>query len=153
MGVQNLSFFAPNSDYQYPRIPVHVTWGHPSVGDEAKFVAKKLKDGAGIYRARAPKVDKNTLCIHDTDTRFHVINSEKLGNTAVSQQGFEHPDGTKITLNWDYFDNPRDPANPFPGPLEIKKAASRHKVWPKNHTVRKLEKANSERAQIKIEPR
>lgn len=61
-----------------------------------------------------------------------LVTSERLGKAVIPDLPFVHPDGTPVRLDTDYFNRPRNAANPFPGPVEISGAA-RHvlRVWPR----------------------
>jgi alpha-L-arabinofuranosidase len=47
-----------------------------------------------------------------------LVTTELLGKAAVPDLPYERPDGTPIRLDTDHRGQPRDEANPTPGPLE-----------------------------------
>lgn len=47
-----------------------------------------------------------------------VVTSELLGKVQLPNQGYTNPDGSQLPIDADYFGNPRNPANPVPGPFE-----------------------------------
>ena len=58
-----------------------------------------------------------------------TITTENLGKAKLPKQSYEHPDGTPIILDTDYFGRIRS-KNPAPGPFEqIKDSEMRWKVW------------------------
>jgi alpha-L-arabinofuranosidase len=64
--------------------------------------------------------------------RTQPVTTERLGTTKVSRAAFENPDGSPITIDTDYFGNPRDISNPGAGPFAgIKPGKHEIKVWPK----------------------
>jgi alpha-N-arabinofuranosidase len=108
-----------------------------------------------LAKAKACRIEKNPLFDEEADTRFHVrrdgknvylemdldqawgdarqrklITTELLGETRVTKQAFENTDGSPLVIDTDYFGNPRDPENPFPGPFELLEKTGRIKVWP-----------------------
>jgi alpha-N-arabinofuranosidase len=60
-----------------------------------------------------------------------LISTETLGKAALPDQAYELPDGSPLKIDTDYFGNPRNAANPFPGPFEIHEGGKlKLKVWP-----------------------
>jgi alpha-L-arabinofuranosidase len=49
-----------------------------------------------------------------------LITTELLDRTVISQAKFEHPDGSPLSVDVDFFGKPRSAANPFPGPFELR---------------------------------
>ena len=47
-----------------------------------------------------------------------LVTTERLGSAAVSKAAYENADGTPLTVDTDYFGNPRNATNPSPGPFE-----------------------------------
>ncbi|MGA2243355.1 MAG: carbohydrate-binding protein [Verrucomicrobiota bacterium] len=47
-----------------------------------------------------------------------LVTTALLGQTVISQEPFENPDGTPLRIETDYFGNPRAAANPTAGPFE-----------------------------------
>lgn len=85
----------------------------------------KKEDGFYLEWANNPKWAENA------DRK--MITTKILGKTVVSKLHYENPDGSPITINTDYFGNPRDENNPTPGPFEGLGAEKKLiKVWPKN---------------------
>jgi alpha-N-arabinofuranosidase len=46
------------------------------------------------------------------------ITTERLGKAAIPNLPYEHPDGSPILINTDYFGKSRNESNPAPGPFE-----------------------------------
>jgi alpha-L-arabinofuranosidase len=60
-----------------------------------------------------------------------LVTAALLGKAVIPNLPYEHPDGTPIRLNTDYFGEKRNEGNPFPGPFELSKGGKqRLKVWP-----------------------
>ena len=60
-----------------------------------------------------------------------LVTTKLLGNAVVPNLPFENADGSALRINYDYFGNPRDRHNPFPGPFEISTDGQQNfKVWP-----------------------
>lgn len=59
-----------------------------------------------------------------------LVTTELLGNATIPQQSYTFPDNSSIALTQDYFNAPRDVANPRPGPLEASGVIN-VQVWPK----------------------
>jgi len=60
------------------------------------------------------------------------VTTERLGKTLVSKAAFENPDGSPLTIDGDYFGQPRDPTDPGAGPFAgLKPGKHEIKVWPK----------------------
>ncbi len=47
-----------------------------------------------------------------------LVNGQLLGKTVISNLAYEQPDGSPIRVLTDYFGEPRNEANPAPGPFE-----------------------------------
>jgi hypothetical protein len=47
-----------------------------------------------------------------------IITSAILGRASIPDLPYENPDGSPVSIDTDYFGNPRDADNPFPGPFE-----------------------------------
>jgi alpha-N-arabinofuranosidase len=47
-----------------------------------------------------------------------TVTTQLLGRAVVPNAAFEHPDGTPISINTDYFGKSRNESNPTPGPFE-----------------------------------
>jgi hypothetical protein len=61
-----------------------------------------------------------------------IINSELLGSAIISNQKYENPDGSEITIDTDFSGKERDITNPSPGPFSLGRKKSIYiKVWPK----------------------
>jgi alpha-N-arabinofuranosidase len=61
-----------------------------------------------------------------------LITTALLGKARISNCAYEHPNGTPLNLDTDYFGKPRSPQAPFPGPFEnIVGGPQEIKVWPK----------------------
>jgi hypothetical protein len=91
-------------------------------GNQPVQSAKILEKNDGVYLSfELPEMNPT-----------EAVTAERLGKTLVSQTTFENPDGTPMTLDTDYFGNPRDPRNPGSGPF-AGLGPGRHeiKVWPK----------------------
>ncbi len=65
-----------------------------------------------------------------TKMKNQVISSEQLGKALVSNQDFTKPDGSPVTIDYDYFGKKRDNRNPTAGPFENPgKGKISLKVW------------------------
>jgi alpha-L-arabinofuranosidase len=116
-----------------------------------------LSMGGNVFlgKAKACKLEQDPLFAPTADTRFWVqkdgnevvlemhldqawgsarqrqlVTTELLGKPELVKQAFDNPDGTPLRVDTDYFGNPRNPANPFPGPIELPITTSKTKVWP-----------------------
>ncbi len=70
--------------------------------------------------------------LHDFLTeRNALVTTEMLGETAISEEIFLNYDGSSLIINTDYFGNPRNESNPFPGPFEKPEDEGRIsiKIW------------------------
>jgi alpha-N-arabinofuranosidase len=66
-----------------------------------------------------------------TDKARKLVTTELLGRAAISGCWFEHPDGSPLRVDTDYFGAARDTGNPFPGPFEKVAGGPREiKIWP-----------------------
>ena len=83
---------------------------------------------AGTYRER---VDPPRGGVRSERPRS-LVASDLLGRTQIGDLPFEQSDGRAFRFDRDYFGRPRDPADPFPGPIETPAADRLIKVWPKN---------------------
>ena len=69
-----------------------------------------------------------------TDWKRDLVTSALMGRVIIPDLPFENPDGTKVSVSSDYFDKPRNPDNPAPGPFENwKTGKQRIRVWPKEN--------------------
>jgi alpha-N-arabinofuranosidase len=67
-----------------------------------------------------------------SEQKRRLVTTALLGKAIIPNQEFTNPDGSPLTIDTDYFGNPRDAANPFPGPFETTADGPREiKVWPK----------------------
>jgi alpha-N-arabinofuranosidase len=63
--------------------------------------------------------------------RRQLVTTELLGRAVIPDLPFERADGSPIRITTDFLGRPRDQANPFPGPFELRKSGlQRFKVWP-----------------------
>ena len=108
-----------------------------------------------LARAKACRIEENPLFDPEADTRFYVekdgnnvflemdfdkkwgstrkrkiVTTELLGKTRVANQAFENADGSPLRIDTDYFGNPRNAENPFPGPLELSDSTDKIRIWP-----------------------
>ncbi|MBI5865943.1 MAG: carbohydrate-binding protein [Planctomycetes bacterium] len=61
------------------------------------------------------------------------VTTALLGRALVSDCAYENVDGTPLRIATDYLGHSRDPANPFPGPFELKSDGKQtYKVWPRD---------------------
>jgi alpha-L-arabinofuranosidase len=74
-----------------------------------------------------------------------LVNTVLLANTATTDLPFELPDGTTYRLDSDFFNRPRNPDNPFPGPFEIP-AGGRFalQLWPPQSLQKGLSRIQSQ---------
>lgn len=72
---------------------------------------KIYKEGMDVYISL--KMDRSV-----SRMKIPIVNSILLGNAQVPDQGFTQPDGSPLTIDTDYFGNPRKSKFPFPGPVE-----------------------------------
>lgn len=64
------------------------------------------------------------------EVKREIVKTRWLGESIISKQHYENPDGSKISLNKDYLGLKRKSRNPSPGPFEIKKdGRQRIKIW------------------------
>ena len=71
-----------------------------------------------------------------TMKKRELVTTELLGKARVPCLPFEQPDGGAYRLDRDYFDRPRDPERPDPGPFAFRgDKALRLKVWPNGVVV------------------
>lgn len=107
-----------------------------------------------LYRAEPSQKDANGVSFPQADTRFRItqteqglflempletewgakgntrmINSGLLGQTKVSGQRFDNPDGTDIVIDEDIFHEKRDGQYPFPGPIELSAPVHKILIW------------------------
>jgi alpha-N-arabinofuranosidase len=60
-----------------------------------------------------------------------LITTELLGKAKIPRLPYENPDGSPLKIDTDYFDRPRSPSSPTPGPFEKPGSGSlKLKVWP-----------------------
>lgn len=60
-----------------------------------------------------------------------LITTDLLGKAKVPNLAYENADGTPLHVDIDYFGRKRNPADPFPGPIEIgEEGQGVWKVWP-----------------------
>ncbi len=74
-----------------------------------------------------------TLQVDDAlaSKRGPVVTTALLGKTGLSKAGYENPDGSSLTINADYFRQPRDGATVQAGPFTSLRAGSLDlQVWP-----------------------
>lgn len=66
-----------------------------------------------------------------TKRKRGLVTTEVLGKAEIPGLPYECADGTALRIDTDYFGEPRNPNNPFPGPFALS-AAGKHalKVWP-----------------------
>ncbi len=63
--------------------------------------------------------------------RRRPVTGDRLGRTLTAGLPYEHPDGTALRVDTDYFGNRRGTDNPFPGPFEMGTGAIAELcVWP-----------------------
>ena len=87
-------------------------------GNETDFL--KLENKVNI---EIPEDKSALIMFFDLDDslkklKTRMITTEILGKAHVSGQYFEHPDGTPIKIDNDYYGNLRNKKNPTPGPFE-----------------------------------
>ena len=79
----------------------------------------------GIYLSM--NIDKSV-----TRMKNEVVSTELLGEARISNQKYENPDGTEITIDTDYSGKKRNTGNPSPGPFRFEsKKPILNKVWPR----------------------
>ena len=77
----------------------------------------------GIYLA--VNLDKSILKMKN-----QLITTAFLGKARVPDQKYENPDGSAITIVYDYFENQRNKQNPTAGPFEkLSSGKTKFKVW------------------------
>jgi len=60
-----------------------------------------------------------------------LVTTALLGKVKIPGLPYENPDGSPLKIDTDYFDRPRDPSSPTPGPFEKPGSGSlKLKVWP-----------------------
>jgi alpha-N-arabinofuranosidase len=66
-----------------------------------------------------------------SECRRSLVTSSLLGRALVPDLPFENADGSRVTVDEDYFGRPRKAANPSPGPFEITASGRQSiRVWP-----------------------
>jgi alpha-N-arabinofuranosidase len=73
------------------------------------------------------RLDKDWAAVQNRS----LITTDLLGKAAIPNLPYEHPDGSPLRVDTDYFGRARAKTSPFPGPFELPEAAEeRLKVWP-----------------------
>jgi hypothetical protein len=81
------------------------------------------------------EIDDGTYLVIDLEKsnlemKNSLVNTSLLGKAKIPNQGYENPDGSAITIDYDYFGNQRNKRNPTPGPFEkLNPEKSKIKVW------------------------
>jgi alpha-N-arabinofuranosidase len=97
----------------------------PLVKPEFDARIKLIEQADGFYLELS--LDKSWA----TEQTRKLVSTAMLGKAAISRLPFEEADGAPIRIHLDYFKNPRNEANPFPGPFELPAGGKqRLKVWP-----------------------
>ena len=68
-----------------------------------------------------------------SSTSRRVVTTEGLGAAGITGLPYENRDGTPIDVDTDYFGDPRDTRNPYPGPFD-RSVSEPVKVWPARHS-------------------
>ena len=103
----------------------------PSKFDTAALVLPDFDAGVKLEQ----KADGWYLTLADakawrTEAKCQLVTTELLGKAKVSDCAYEHPDGSPLRVNTDYFGKRRNKANPTPGPFENPEPGDRQlKVW------------------------
>ncbi|MCL4695222.1 MAG: xylosidase, partial [Candidatus Hydrogenedentes bacterium] len=67
-----------------------------------------------------------------TANEHPLVTTELLGRAKIPGVPYELPDGAPIRLDTDYFGNPRDAENPYPGPFELPGGGEQAlTIWPR----------------------
>lgn len=81
------------------------------------------------------EIDDGTYLVIDLEKsnlemKNSLVNTSLLGKAKIPNQGYENPDGSAITIDYDYFGNQINKRNPTPGPFEkLNPEKSKIKVW------------------------
>lgn len=121
--------------YEKTAFPMFVN-GNVYVNDARPFKEEKnqliVKDDPNI---RIEETDEGVFLSMNlkksiSSMRHVLVNTELLGKALIPDQGYEKPDGSEIIMDTDYFEKPRNPENPFPGPFCLEgEEMIRLKVW------------------------
>ena len=86
---------------------------------------KLVEKDAGVY------LDITLDKAWNVEQTRKLVTTELLGKAAIPDLQYEHPDGTPIRIDTDYFGKKRSEGNPFPGPFEVSEGGKQVlKVWP-----------------------
>lgn len=131
-------------------------------GYDANLEPLWMEGNVFLYKSTPCRLEADALRIPGADNRFSVvaegperrlslrldpewrkrearlIRSGNLGETRLSGQGFEAPDGSAITFDRDYFGKRRDAEHPVPGPFECREGMEKIRLWPPNGAVREV---------------
>jgi alpha-N-arabinofuranosidase len=67
----------------------------------------------------------------NVEQNHKLVTTELLGKAVIPNLPYEHPDGTPLRIDTDYFGKKRNEGNPFPGPFELPEGGKQTlKVWP-----------------------
>jgi hypothetical protein len=112
---------------------VFLDGSEPSVHAEAPVVrdgadpAVALTETDGGVRLRV-EIDEGW----NADSVIPLVTTDLLGEAAIPGAAFENPDGSPLSIDADYFDQPRDPEGPLPGPFARPADwADERILWPK----------------------
>ena len=81
------------------------------VRPEGNSRVELVEDGGGFYLRLVVGAELDAAA-----TR--LVTTDLLGKPLVAQVPYENADGSSVTVDRDFFGNPRDPARPTPGPFE-----------------------------------
>jgi alpha-L-arabinofuranosidase len=131
--------YGPGTGYNDPDLPVTMRdnvymGGEPHANDVSPMVFPNERP---ISR-RVPLQKPDGLYIEWisqaewTNATRQLVTSDLLGRARVPDAPYEHPDGSPIRVDRDYFGHPRNANNPMPGPFELPAGKVLLKIWPKN---------------------
>jgi alpha-L-arabinofuranosidase len=124
-------------EYKDPELPVtmrdnlymgvlpHPDDVNPMVQTNEVPILKPVQKADGIYIEWISQAEW-------TNATRQLVTSDLLGRARVPDAPYEHPDGSPIRVDRDYFGNPRNEQNPVPGPFELPPGKVLLKIWPKN---------------------
>ncbi|MDF7824821.1 carbohydrate-binding protein [Pontiellaceae bacterium B12227] len=112
---------------------VYIAGAEPLVGETEFFVASRDAVGCDLFTENDAVYLKVKFPKEIHGRKRKLVTTSLLGKTKISKARFEHPDGTPLTIDTDYFGNPRDLEKPDAGPFHVQAPHEISiQVWPKN---------------------
>ena len=111
---------------------VYLDGARPSKHEKDPFIQPKVDPALGISEMPDGWHLQITIDKAWSDLEGPLVTTWMLGKAIIPGLPFEQPDGTPYRLERDYFGNPRNTGNPYPGPfIEQKEGEYAIKLWPK----------------------